>query len=271
MRRTRLGLGCMGLAALILLTGCESRPKPFYEEREMGRRFFAEEWLLGTTDRTVPIEAELAREAAPSAPPTTPGIPLPGLHNEPHGFLVKVVKAKLYRRLEDGDLDLLKTFDRNIRFWLAPNGLQVATQDAWRDNKIRVYGISGRVRKVPIIALEGLPPTYGGGFPFAFVRWEPDSEHIIVASVHPPSVEGYAYIALWRLNMSSGRRDLYARRILLLSEEVSDWRLIKLTRDDTLKDVERKLLEIVADSDGWVRRAALRSLVTVRERIAKTR
>ena len=254
-------------AALMAVAGCSTKPKPWREDRNIGPHFFVEEWVLGTTDRTEPIEAKLEEAVAASIPNLSPGQPLPGLDSEPHGLKVRVTGAELYRRI-GGDLKHMGAFEGNIRFWLSPNKMQVAAQDAWRDSKMRLFGISGRKRELPQGAFKGLPPTYRG-FPFAFLCWAPDSLDIQVTSLHPAKVRGYPYLARWRVTLSSGHRELLGQRILLLSKEVADWRLIAIPQDATLQDVARVLQKTADDSKGWVKRSALDALELVRKRMEK--
>ena len=98
------------------------------------------------------------------------------------------------------------------------------------------------------------------------MKWDPDSRHIIAASVHTPQSRGYPYAAKWRFDVDTGERELLGEWLLLLSKEVAERRLEPLP-PEAEPDRVVEILERLAESDeSWVRRAALATLATVRER-----
>jgi hypothetical protein len=155
-----------------------------------------------------------------------------------------------------------------VRFWPSPDGRRLLSQTAWRDRTIRIVEADGEVNRLPSEAVEGLPPTYSR-YPLAFLRWFPDSRHILAVSTHTPEARGYAFLSVWKIDTETGERKLLEERLLLLSKQIADWRLEPLPPDARLTDAIEALhrMTSAANPDGWVRQAARIALERCRARL----
>ena len=216
---------------------------------------------------------------------------------EPHGLTVDVVKARVYVNTPDGrrlvreyeegesrDLppDEVLTerpqqpgvivragltgkyrlwYDRegDIRLWPSPDGTRLLTQKASRHGPIEVIASDGSVKPLPAATAKGLASTYSR-FPFAFIQWEPDSQHIIAVSTHRPEARGYAFLARWRLNMLTGQRKPLGEWLMLLSDEVGDWRLVPVPEGASIQQAQSALRNLTQGEALWVRHAASQAL-----------
>jgi hypothetical protein len=128
-----------------------------------------------------------------------------------------------------------------------------------RDTRIEIVHASGAVRRLPEKAVQGIPDHFNK-WPLAFVRWTPDSVHVVALSLHPDTVRGYPYLAKWRVHTETGDRALLGEHLLLLSEEVNDWRLVEIAPNATAEQVRPVLRKLALEDATWARKAAQRVL-----------
>ena len=276
----------MWLVALLIgtagLGGCSRLAKPWREERTIGPHFRVVEWMRGTKARRVPVGADIDKEASAASGPhvgvvgwmddleaedagkTGVSEVRRAYGGEPHGFSVEVTEASVYLQGEE-DAEPIAVYKGDVRFWPSPDGTMLIVQTAWRDAPIEIVDTDGSAKLLPYGSTLGLGPTYNN-FPFAFMRWLKDSRRIIVLTVHRPEVRGYVYISKWLLDLETGIRELAEERLLLLSSEVSDWRLVPISMGATASEVLPILNKLAQDDEMWVRDAARRALSLVNRR-----
>lgn len=257
-----LALGLLGAV------GCSSAPRPWGESRQIGDRFFVRESLIGARGRAVPIERSFVDADAKAQWP-----PL----GEPHGSRMTVRNAHVYV-LENDSRRHVKSYRRfvrneeryyeDVRLWPSPDGRKLAVQRVWRDRPIEIIDAEGNVRPLPDRAAEGIEPTYHE-YPFGFVQWADDSRHLVLVSVHTAKARGYTFVAKWRVDARTGEREKVGETLLLLSDQVADWRLVPIQIEPSLSEVAETLRAFERDQEGWVRKAALQNLERVLDRMAR--
>jgi len=238
------------------------------------------EWMRGTKERAVPVGAEIDGEK-PRFQDSQPGImawiedmasaPAEAAAKhpraEPHGFTVEITEATVFVRGEPKDR-FVKKYRGDVRFWPSPDGRRLLQQAVWRDGPIEIVEDAGVVRPLPRAALEGMAPTFSR-YPLAFVRWLDDSVRIVAVSVHTDEARGYAFLAKWHVNTVTGEKELQEERLLLLSAEVSDWRLVPIEAGATARQVLPILQTLRSDKDAWVRKSAGQAIERISQRLAQ--
>jgi len=256
------------------LAGCSGKPKPWREQRVVEPHFELVEWMRGTKERVVPVGADIDGDRAQFSNPQ-PGVVgwMRDLESaggrdaappsrEPHGFTVEITEARVYLR-SGSKRRLIKKFKGDLRFWPSPDGTKLLLQKVSRDGRIRIIDSTGQVAPLLGRAVEGLDPTFNK-YPFSFVRWDEDSQHITVLTAHRPEARGYVFVARWRMHTASGERTLVDERLLLLSDEVSDWLLKPIPSGATAGQVAPILRRLTGHDDAWVARAAREALARIR-------
>lgn len=253
---------------LACASGCTNKPAPWREDRQVTRHFFVKEWLLGADQRAVPIE-----ESFVELPEDGQWPPL----GEPHGPRVLVTRARLYA-VKNGDRKFVKSYGyflrnglrvkEDVRLWPSPDGRKLAVQRVWRDGPIEIVDAQGDVSVVPETDTKDFPPTFRD-YPFGFVQWAEDSRHIVAVSIHTHESRGYTYVAKWRIDIETGERELLSETLLLLSDQVADWKLIPIPIQPSLAEIADILRPFEASEEDWVRRATLENLARVLRKLAE--
>jgi hypothetical protein len=189
---------------------------------------------------------------------------LPSYDGEPHGATIRLTRARLYHRI-GGERNLLKKYEKDVRFWPAPDGRHLVVQDVSGYGPIDLVNYAGDVSGLPPLAFEGLETTYRG-YPFTFIRWVADSWRILCATVHPPEVRGYLFLTKWNINVITGTRERVSERLVLVSPIVSDWRLVPIPNGAPAKRIQPILERLTRDETEWVRNSAREALDRVLKR-----
>ena len=268
-------------AIAVWCVGCRTKAKPWREQRTVGPHFKLVEWMRGTKERIVPVGSDIEGDR-PEFHDRQPGLvgwmqdlesgkadgtkapaAAPPFGGEPHGFTVELTRAKVCVKTDK--LRLVKEYKGDVRFWPSPDGMKLLQQKVSRDRPIEIIDNKGEVKPLHEKAVLGLPPTFSK-YPLAFIAWAPDSRSIVALSVHTAEARGYVFLAKWRVDAVRGNRTLIEERLLLLSSEVSDWRLVAIPKRASAKQVRPLLQELARSKDTWVRRAALGALYRVNRR-----
>jgi len=67
----------------------------------------------------------------------------------------------------------------------------------------------------------------------------------------------------------TGEKELQEERLLLLSAEVSDWRLVPIEAGATARQVLPILQTLRSDKDAWVRKSAGQAIERISQRLAQ--
>jgi len=262
------------LLAAVLVTaagGCRGTPKPWREDRDIGPNFRAEEWMIGTLERAVPIEDSFRQELAAVLTVGTDAkaVDVELSDGEPHGFGLRISKASAQTR-KGGSWKTAREYEGDWRFWLAPDQRRLLAQTAWRDSKIEIIHADGQVKGVAEAALKDLDPTYAE-FPFGFVRWLKDSKRIVVLSIHTPKARGYPFVARWVLDVETGERALVDENLLILSTGIANWRLVPIPTRPKLHEVAALLDKMAQDQrmEPWLREALKRTQAEIKKRMTE--
>lgn len=254
--------------ALLGAVGCTSGPVSWRESRRVGDRFFVVETLKGAEGRAIPVERSFVdADAEEQWPPL----------GEPHGSRMMVRAAHVYL-MENGDRSRVKSYRRfvrdgqrhyeNVRLWPSPNGRKLAVQRVWRDRPIEIIDAEGKVRPLPDEATEGIEPTYHE-YPFGFVQWADEGRTLALVSIHTPQARGYTFVVKWRVDTQTGEREKVSETLLLLSDQVADWKLVPIPIEPSLNEVAEILRGFERHQEDWVRRTALENLERVLARMAR--
>ncbi len=263
-----MSLALLAAAVTAAASGCRGI-KPWREDRDIGPNFHAEEWMIGTLERAVPIEDSYRRELAAvlTVGPNAEAADIEMADGEPHGFGLRISKA-IVQVGKPNSWKTVREYEGDYRFWLSTDQRRLLAQTAWRDSKIEIIHADGQVKGLPDQALKDLDPTYAE-FPYGFVRWLKDSRRIVALSIHTPKARGYPFVARWVLDVDTGARALVDENLLILSTDIANWRLVPIPTRPKLHEVAALLARMEQDPrlEPWLLQAIKRTQAEIKNRM----